>query len=133
MELNINTPAHFNQYYGIDDEVYRFCQNVYMFFKDKEYSDTLHTIGIEPVAAPQELYDDGKWKESVKLISNKSCAIISIRMDFQEYYNADSTEKILLTKRMILKAVNKIKSKGKFDYDAFEQDFDTISTSYRQC
>ena len=80
MELNINTPAYFNQHYGIDDEVYRFCQNAYMYFKDKDYSDTLHTIGIAPVAVPQELYDDGAWKESVKLISNKSCAIISRRM-----------------------------------------------------
>ncbi len=129
MELNINTPAYFNQHYGIDDEVYRFCQDVYMYFKDKEYSDTLHTIGISPVAAPQELYDDGAWKESVQLISNKSVAMISIRMDFQEYYNADSAEKILLTKKMILKAVKKIKSKGKFDYHTFEKDFDAISMS----
>ena len=127
MELNINSPAYFSQHYGVDNEVYRFCQNVYLYFKDKEYSDTLHTIGIAPVAAPQELYDDGEWKESVKLISNRSCAIISIRMDFQEYYNADSAEKILLTKKMILKAVKKIKSKGKFDYDAFERDFGASS------
>lgn len=127
MELNVNTPAYFNQHYGIDDEVYRFCQNAYMYFKDKEYSDTLHAIGIVSVAAPQELYDEGAWKESVKLISNKSCAIISIRMDFQEYYNADSTGKILLTKKMILKAVKKIKAKSKFDYDEFERDFDAVS------
>ena len=122
MELNINTPAYFNQHYGIDDEVYRFCQNAYMHFKDKEYSDTLHIIGIAPVAAPQELYDNGAWKESVKLISNKNCAIISIRMDLEEYYNADSAEKILLTKKMILKAVKKIKSKCQFDFDSFERD-----------
>ena len=40
MELNINTPAYFNQHYGTDDEVYQFCQNAYMYFKDKEYSGT---------------------------------------------------------------------------------------------
>ena len=127
MELNINSPAYFSQHYGVDNEVYRFCQNVYLYFKDKEYSDSLHTIGIAPVAAPQELYDDGAWKESVKLISNKTCAIISIRMDFEEYYNADSVGKILLTKTMVLKAVKKVKSKGKFDYDAFERDFGASS------
>ena len=38
MELNINTSAYFNQYYGADDEVYRFCQNAYMYFKEKEYT-----------------------------------------------------------------------------------------------
>jgi hypothetical protein len=127
MELNINSPAYFNQHYGVDDEVYRYCQSVYLYFKDKEYSDTLHTIGISPVAAPQELYDNGAWKESVRLVCNKSCAIISIRMDFEEYYNADSKMKILLTKKMILKAVKKIKSRGKFDYDSFERDFDSIN------
>lgn len=127
MELNINTPAYFSQHYGVDDEVYRFCQKVYLHFKDKKYSDTLHIIGIAPAAAPQELYDDGAWKESVKLISNKTCAVISVRMDFEEYYNANSAEKIFLLKNMILKAVKKIKSKGNFDYDAFERDFDAIS------
>lgn len=126
MELNINMPAYFKQHYGIDDEVYRFCQKVQAYFKDKEYSDTLHTIGIAPAAAPRELYDDGAWAESVRLISGKSCAMISIRMDFEEYYRADSAERIRLTKMMILKAVKKIQSKGKFDYDAFERDFDAI-------
>lgn len=48
-------------------------------------------------------------------------------MDFEEYYNADSTRKILLTKKMILKAVKKVKSRGKFDYDTFEKDFEAIS------
>lgn len=126
MELNINTPAYFTQRYGVDDDVYRFCQKVQRYFKDKEYSDTLHTIGIAPAAAPQELYDEGAWMESVRLIGGKSCASIFIRMDFEEYYHADSAEKIRLTKLMILKAVKKIKSKGKFDYDAFERDFDAL-------
>lgn len=48
-------------------------------------------------------------------------------MDFEEYYHADSSEKICLTKKMILQAVKKIKSKGNFNYDAFERDFDAIS------
>lgn len=43
MELNINSPAYFNQHYG-----------------------------IVPVAAPRKLYDERAWKESVKQISNKS-------------------------------------------------------------
>ena len=57
MELNVNSPAYFTQHYGVDDEVYRFCQTVRLYFIDREYSDTLHTIGIVPIAAPQELYD----------------------------------------------------------------------------
>lgn len=123
MELNINSPAYFKEHYGVDDEVYRFCQKVYLFFKEKEYSETLHIIGITPVAAPQEIYDSGAWKESTRLVSNKSCAIIAIRMDFESYYTADSFEKIEQTKEMILTAVKRIKSKGKFDYDKFREDF----------
>lgn len=124
MDLNINTPAYFNQHYGIDDDVYRFCREVSTYFRDKEYSDTLHTIGIAPIAAPKELYNEGVWKESVRMISNNSCAMISIRMDFDSYYNADSEEKIILTKEMILRAVKKVKTKGKLDYDRFVKDFD---------
>ena len=124
MELNINTPAYFTQRYGVDDEVYRFCQRVQRYFQDREYSDTLHTIGIAPAAAPRELYDEGAWTESVRLIGGKSCAAISVRMDFEEYYHADSAEKIRLTKRMILKAVRMIRSKGRCEYDAFVRDFD---------
>ena len=34
MELNINSPVYFKDRYGIDDEVYKFCQRAYLFFKD---------------------------------------------------------------------------------------------------
>lgn len=127
MELNINYPAYFKDFYGVDDEVYRFCQRAYLFFKGKEYSDVLHTIGIMPVAAPQEVYDSGAWEESIQLISNKSCAIITIRMNFENYYRADSGEKVEQIKEMILTAIKRIKSKGKFNYKKFKEDFDLIS------
>ena len=42
MELNINSPAYFKEHYGIDDEVYKFCQKAYVFFKDKEYLSLIH-------------------------------------------------------------------------------------------
>lgn len=126
MELNINSPAYFKEQYGIDDEVYRFCQKAYLFFRDKEYSDTLHTIGIVPVAAPQEIYDSGAWKESIRFLDNKRVASIFIRMDFEDYYHADSMEKVEQTKEMILTAVKRVKSKGKFDYEKFKEDFLSI-------
>lgn len=122
MELNINSPAYFKEHYGIDDEVYKFCQKAYVFFKDKEYSDTLHIIGIVPVVAPREIYDSGKWKESTKFLCNKSIVCIAIRMDFENYYKADSLGKVEQTKEMILTAVKQIKAKGKFDYDKFRED-----------
>ena len=127
MELNINSPAYFKDHYGIDDAVYAFFQKTYLHFKDKEYSDILHTIGITPIVAPNEMYNDDLWKESIRLIDNKSCAIISSRIDFEEYNNADSKKRILLTKELILKATRKIKSKVDFDYEAFERDLNIVS------
>ncbi|MDE6639701.1 MAG: hypothetical protein K2K63_04190 [Acetatifactor sp.] len=127
MELNINHPAYFKEHYGVDDEVYKFCQKAYIFFKDREYSDTLHIIGITPVAAPQEFYDSGAWKERAQLVCNKSCAIITIRMNFENYYKADSFKKVEQIKETILEAVKRIKSRGKFDFAKFKEDFDLMS------
>ena len=122
MELNINSPAYFSEHYGVDDDVYRYCQKLNAFFKNKEYSETLSTIGIVPAVAPKELYEQGKWKENIQMRSFKSCVAINIRMDFESYYQADSNGKIELIKEMIIKAVKKIKSKGKFDFERFRDD-----------
>lgn len=126
MELNINSPAYFSDHYGIDDDVYRYCQKLYTFFKDKQYSDSLSIIGIMPVVAPKKLYEAGQWKESVKLIGGAACAIITIRLDFESYYSADSKGKIVLTRDAVLNAVKKIKSKGRFDFGGFEKDLLSI-------
>ena len=48
--------------------------------------------------------------------------MIDIRMDFDNYYNADSNGKIELIQQMIIRAVRKIKSKGKFDWENFRDD-----------
>ena len=122
MELNINSPAYFTDHYGIDDEVYKYCQQLHDFFKTREYSESMNIIGITPVIAPKEIYDQGMWKEKVQVVGLGSCAIIDIRMDFDNYYNADSNGKIELIQQMIIRAVRKIKSKGKFDWENFRDD-----------
>ncbi len=127
MELNVNFPAYFKEHYGIDDEVYRFCQKVYLFFKNKEYSDTLHIIGIVPVVVPPELCDSESWKDSTKFLCNRQVVHIVIKTDFESYYKADSFGKVEQTKEMILTAVKRIKSKGKFDYDRFREEFMCIT------
>ncbi|MDE7342099.1 MAG: hypothetical protein K2N80_16340 [Lachnospiraceae bacterium] len=123
MELNVNSPAYFKEQYGVDDVVYRFCQKAYLFFRDREYSDTLHIIGIVPVVAPQELYDRGAWKENIRFLDNKSVVSVVIRMDFENYYHADSMGKLVQTKEMVLTAMKRIRAKGKFDYEKFKEDF----------
>lgn len=121
MELNINSPVYFKDHYGIDDEVYKFCQRAYLFFKDKKYSNTLQIIGIVPIVSPQEIVG-GNYKVKVKFLCNKSVASIEIKMDFDDYYKADSIKRIELTKEMILTAVKHIITKIDFDYDRFKED-----------
>ena len=117
MELNINSPAYFTNYYGVDDEVYSYCQNLHNFFKTKEYSETLTIIGITPIVAPKEIYNQGLWKEKVQIISLGTCAIIDIRMDFESYYNADSKEKIELIKQIRIVRENTDESRKNYcDY-----------------
>ena len=44
MVPNINMQVYFSRNYGIDNEAHRFCPKVTAYFKDKEYSDPLHTM-----------------------------------------------------------------------------------------
>lgn len=121
MELNINSPAYFTQQYGVNERVYWYCKKCHEYFKDKEYSETLRIIGICPQCAPKDLYQQGKWKEKVRLIGNGSCASIDIRIDFDQYYNVTDEGKVII-RNTILKAVKKVKAKGKFDYESFCRD-----------
>ena len=111
MELNINSPAYFTQQYGVNERVYWYCKKCHEYFKDKEYSETLRIIGICPQCAPKDLYQQGKWKEKVRLIGNGSCASIDIRMDFDQYYNVTDEGKVII-RNTIMKAVKKVKAKG---------------------
>ena len=31
MELNINSPKYYKDVYGVDDEIYRLCQDIYIY------------------------------------------------------------------------------------------------------
>lgn len=106
--------------------MYRFTQRAHFFFKEKEYSNTLHIIGIVPIIAPQEVYAAGNYKERVKFLCGKSVASVEIRMDFDTYHNADSAGKIALTKDMLLTAAKRIKAKVDFDYDRFRDDLGSL-------
>ena len=129
MELNINSPVYYKDHYGIDNEVYRFTQRAQLFFKEKEYSNTLQIIGFVPIIAPQEVYAAGNYKERVKFLCGKSVASAEIRMDFDTYHNADSAGKIALTKDMLLTAAKRIKDKVDFNYDRFRDDLESLSAS----
>lgn len=129
MELNINSPVYYKDHYGIDNAVYRFTQRAQLFFKEKEYSNTLHIIGIVPIIAPQEVYAAGNYKERVKFLCGKGVASVEVKIDFDAYHYADSAGKITLTKDMLLTAAKRIKTKVDFDYDRFRDDLESLSAS----
>lgn len=126
MELNINSPAYFSDHYGVDDEVYDYCHRLREFVREKEYSESLHTVGIMLIAAPKELYEQGKWKEKIRFLNNKSVAAVVIHMDFEKYYEASSDGKIQMLKETVLTAVKRIKAKGRFDYERFKDDIESV-------
>ena len=97
-----------------------------MFFKEKEYSNTLHIIGIVPIIAPQEVYAAGNYKERVRFLCGKGVASVEIKVDFDAYHNAGSSGKIVLTKEMLLTAAKRIKTKVDFDYDRFRDDLESL-------
>ncbi len=126
IEVNINSPVYYKDHYGIDNAVYRFTQRAQLFFKEKEYSDTLQILGIVPIIAPQEVYAAGNYKERVKFLCGKSVASVEVKIDFDAYHNADSAGKIALTKDMLLTAAKRIKAKVDFDYDRFRDDLGSL-------
>ena len=118
---------YYKDRYGIDDDIYRFCQQLYLYFKDKEYSDILKTVGIIPILAPAESYEKGEWGEKTEMLCSNSIATIFIRMDLEKYAVSDVTEKKQMYNEMIAKALKKVKSKGKFDYEAFCRDLEAFT------
>lgn len=66
---------------------------------------------------------------TMKYISSAGKHIIFLRTEntaifyiLENYYKADSSGKVEQTKEMILAAVKRICSKGRFDYDKFKAD-----------
>ncbi|MBS6953375.1 MAG: hypothetical protein KH230_09075 [Enterocloster asparagiformis] len=122
MELNVNSPAYFTERFGVDDQVYRMCQQTYEYLREREYSQTLHVIGIMTVAAPEELYENGTWSEGLRFLDNKNTAAIRVKLDFARYRDGDSAVRVRIMREAILRAVKKVKAKGKFAYEEFERD-----------
>jgi hypothetical protein len=130
MELNINSPLYYKEQYGIDDDIYRFCQAAYLFFENREYSDTLKIIGIIPILAPADSYQKGEWEERVLFISHNSVATVWIRMNLEQYLESDVIERKNMYKEMILNSIKKVKGKGKFDINSFSKDLEEFANSH---
>ena len=69
----------------------------------------------------------GNVEEKVRFIGNGSCASVDIRIDFDQYYNATDEEKLIIIRNTVIRAVKKVKTKGKFDYERFYQDLQNVT------
>lgn len=58
----------------------------------------------------------------MKFRCNRSAAAVWVKIDFNKYYAADSENKKELMTEAVLRAVKKVRARGKFDYAAFERD-----------
>ena len=68
MELNINSPKYYKEVYGIDDEIYRLCQEIYVYFNvDDDLYDLQFPINLSGVFLPPEP-PKGKGKNKLKPI-----------------------------------------------------------------
>ncbi len=133
MDININSPMYYKDLYGVDDEIYRLCQGIHVFFKEKKYSDVINIIGIIPIITPQEFIEQGKYKE-IKFCST-ACGFADVQLfiDYDKYVNADIDEKKKLIVDNVLRSVKSIKGRGKIDYSLFESDMKSFSNDYLGC
>ena len=112
MELNVNSPAYFTQQFGVDDEVYRMCRETREFLQDKEYSEVLQVIGILPVAAPEELFENGTWSEQVRFLNHQAVAAVRVKLDYERYRDGSSTTRVHMMREAILQAGKRVKTRG---------------------
>ena len=122
MELNINSPEYYKEVYGIDNEIYRLCQDMYIYFKDKSYSEIIDIIGIIPIIAPKELLENGKYKEVKYCSVAYGFADVNLFVDYDKYIEANMDEKKALIVENVVDSVKAIKTKGKIDFGRFKED-----------
>ncbi|MBQ7324361.1 MAG: hypothetical protein IJW98_01310 [Clostridia bacterium] len=132
MSLYINSPGYFTRAYGIDEDVYKLCAAISKQIDIPRYTDSLDTIGITPIIAPQSLTDDGMWKEERRVSTASRMASISLRMDYEAYLNGNASQRQAMMLEHILRALQIVKTrlKDRFDYKSLEQDILQVSKHF---
>ena len=124
MNLFINSPAYYSQFYGADSHIDQMCRLLEKNIDIKEYTDSLDSIGITPIIAPQKEIDDGKYKE-LKLISKAyRYASISLHIDFLKYKcsSVDQKKRMILGNVLCSLLLVKKKIGTAFNYEKIESD-----------
>lgn len=121
MELNVNSPGYFSDFYGIIDEIYWMCRELSAYVRNNCYSSCVERIEIQPIIEPKD-YMPNKKKEGALFCSYSSIVDVSKEIDFDAYYNGNIEEKKALMIKNILQSIKAVSRKGKIDYKKFEDD-----------
>ena len=117
MALNINSPAYYTSHYGIVEEIYQMCNNITRAIDISNYTNSLDSIGITPFIVPSVEITSGKWEEVKKILVKSRIAIISLHIDYEVYYAADTNKKKELILQNIFESLMLVHKKLKEDFN----------------
>lgn len=128
MSLFINSPSHYTEEFGIDDEIYKMCSLIIHNIQVSSYTDVIDTIGITPMIAPISILESYNWKEIKYISLNYRMADISLISNYDEYCNGNIEVKKKLVIENIFESLKVIKKllKGKFNYEQMVYDIESI-------
>lgn len=124
MEFEIKAPSYYSKHYELDKEIIDICNDISLYMQKKSYSNIINRIEVFPVVAPQELLDEGLWKEWVKVSKGINRATSFKHIDYNSYINGTVEERKKLTIQCVIEAIWDIKKKSgtKFNAEQFEKD-----------
>ena len=134
MHLFINSPSYFTREFGVIDEIYKMCSVISRGIDITLYTDSIDTIGIVPVIAPEQETKNGGWKESKHVSLAYRMASISLHSDFESYYRADIALKKQIILDNIFRSLGVIKKRLKrhFDLNAMTNDIMELLRNEKQ-
>lgn len=89
MELNINSPVYYTTEYGVIDEIYRMCEEIRYWVKDKSYSPIVDIVGIIPIIVPKEVIGQGLCREHKRCEAKAGFASVCLQIDYETFVSAD--------------------------------------------
>lgn len=93
MEFIIKSPSYYEQHYDIDKEIQDITSGIENYMKNMNYSDIITRIHVFPVVAPEEMLEQGLWKELVKISKSINIATVFKHIDYEKYMNGTVEER----------------------------------------
>lgn len=122
MKLSINSPIYFSKEYGVDDEIYWMGRKLSDYMETKTYSTRIHTIGIVPIIAPEELKTGGNLKDTINGLPSSGIVTVFLSTDFKTYLESGIEGRKTLIIDNVLRSVKIIARRYGINFAAFRAD-----------